>query len=237
MNLSTGLMHVQLDESYTVLPETAQQHVEDTLTQFKCEYRFVQPPARYTGLIPPLPADWDVMACPRVISEQASRIGLGHIGPRVRALAKQAPFPILIPSMTYKPWNSVTAFFGGSQLGATAVKYAMAIARLANVPLRVHTQFVGITESECKDALAKTGALHNAALADVEWRTYAKGSFEENLYEVDHDSLIVAGAAGHHIIKELVFGSKLEIIQSVLPNSLVVVGPECSIEESPLVAR
>jgi len=29
------------------------------------------------------------------------------------------------------------------------------------------------------------------------------------------------------LIKELVFGSKLEVIQSSLPNPLIVIGPVC----------
>ena len=56
---------------------------------------------------------------------------------------------------------------------------------------------------------------------------FDQGSFEENLYAVPHDSLVVVGAAGHRLMKELVFGSKLEIIQATLPNPLVVVGPNC----------
>jgi len=62
---------------------------------------------------------------------------------------------------------------------------------------------------------------------DVEWRLCDSGTFEENLYAVPHDSLVVAGAAGHRLISELVFGSKLEAVQASLPNPLVVVGPDC----------
>ena len=62
---------------------------------------------------------------------------------------------------------------------------------------------------------------------DVEWRLYDNGTLEENLYAVPHDSLVVIGAAGHRLITELVFGSKLEAIQATLPNPLVVVGPDC----------
>ncbi|MFQ5590949.1 MAG: hypothetical protein ACE5HE_07295 [Phycisphaerae bacterium] len=62
---------------------------------------------------------------------------------------------------------------------------------------------------------------------DVAWRLYDSGELTENLYDVPHNSLVVLGAAGHNIIKELVFGSKLEAIQSTLPNPLVVVGPKC----------
>lgn len=227
MSLENNLLHVQLDDSYIKYLDTARQHVEETLRGFQCRYSFQEPPEHYTGRIPPLKSSWAMMACPRVISEQTSAIGLGHIGPGVRALAKQAPFPVFIPSMAFKPWNAVTVFFGGSALGVLAVKHALAIARRAKVSLRIHTQSLGVSHAECKQALTDAGVMDHLAAANVDWQFYEKGSFEENLYEVDHQSLVVAGAAGHHLIKELVFGSQLEKIQSTLPNPLVVVGPAC----------
>ena len=38
---------------------------------------------------------------------------------------------------------------------------------------------------------------------------------------------VVVVAAGHRLMAELIFGSKLETIQATLPNPLVVVGPDC----------
>jgi nucleotide-binding universal stress UspA family protein len=42
---------------------------------------------------------------------------------------------------------------------------------------------------------------------------------------VHSDALVVAGAHGHGVAKDLLFGSKLELIQSELPNPMVIVGP------------
>jgi len=36
------------------------------------------------------------------------------------------------------------------------------------------------------------------------------GKFEENLYDTPHDSLVVTGAFGHGLIRDIVFGSKKE---------------------------
>ena len=218
---------VHLDSSYTAYPTTARAHVEQVLAESKCTHSFYAPNERLSGSVPLFPSDWAVIACPRVISEQSGRIGLGHIGPKVRSLVKQAPFPVFIPSMLFKPWTSVTAFFGGSKQGATAVKEGMAIARLARVPLTIHTQLGSITKKECEkglDAAGLTGAVSGNGAA---WRVFEGGTLEENLYAVPHDSLAVCGAAGHQLISELVFGSKLEIIQATLPNPMVIVGPNC----------
>jgi len=227
MDFGGDLVTVQLDGSYVAYPSTARQHAEEILEDFTCPHEFYVPGEHLDGTMPLLPNEWAIMACPRVISERSSRIGLGHIGPKVRALVKRAPFPVFIPSMSFKPWTRVSAFFGGSELGAIAVKEGMAIARLARVPFAIHTQLDGITREECEKSLSAAGILGAVSTKNVEWRLYDSGTLEENLYAVPHDSLVVVGAAGHRLISELVFGSKLEAIQTTLPNPLVVVGPDC----------
>ena len=57
------------------------------------------------------------------------------------------------------------------------------------------------------------------------WHIFEQDSFEENLYQVPHDALVVLGACDHSRLKEIVFGSKMEKIQSTLSNNLLIVGP------------
>jgi nucleotide-binding universal stress UspA family protein len=227
IDIGASQFMIELDDSYTLYPHSARQRVADTLEKADCAYSLIGPPGGEAGAAPYLPGAWTIMACPRVISEHSGRIGLGHIGPKVRSLVKSATFPVFIPSMAYKVWTSVTAFFGGSALGALAVKEALAIARLSRVPATIHTQLDGITREECEKALEEAEILGAVSGSDVTWRVYDGGDLVENLYNVAHDSLVVVGAAGHNVIQELVFGSKLEAIQSTLPNPLVVVGPNC----------
>ncbi|MFQ5461398.1 MAG: universal stress protein [Phycisphaerae bacterium] len=227
MDLGGNPVTVQLDGSYVAYPSTARKHAEDVLAEFKCNHHFYVPGERLTGTLPLLPNEWAMMTCPRVISEQSGRIGLGHIGPKVRALVKNAPFPVFIPSMTFKAWTSVRAFFGGSELGAVAVKEGLALARLARVPFTIHTQLDGITREECEKRLSAAGILGAVSGGGAEWSLFDEGTLEENLYAVPHDSVVVVGAAGHRLISELVFGSRLEAIQATLPNPFVVVGPDC----------
>jgi len=42
------------------------------------------------------------------------------------------------------------------------------------------------------------------------WHFFEGGKFEENLYDTPHDSLVVTGAFGHGLIRDIVFGSKME---------------------------
>jgi nucleotide-binding universal stress UspA family protein len=227
MDFPGNPLTVRLDASYLAYPSTARSHAQEVLEGFKCRYQFHVPSEEGPGSMPLLPQEWAMMACPRVISDRSSRIGLGHIGPKVRTLVKHAPFPVFIPSMSFTAWTSVRTFFGGSEVGAIAVKEGMAIARLAQVPCTIHTQLQGITKEECDESLSAAGVLDAVSGSGTEWRVYTDGTFEENLYDVPHDSLVVVGAAGHRLIGELMFGSKLESVQATLPNPLVVVGPDC----------
>ncbi len=227
MDFGGNRVAIQLDHSYVAHSATAREHAEQVLAGSRCAVQFFVPRERLSGTMPLLPDEWTMMACPRVICEQTTRIGLGHIGPKVRNLVKHAHFPIFIPSMSFKPWTNVTAFFGGSKLGATSVKAGMAIARLARVPFTIHTQLDGITKKDCEQSLSEAGMAEVMSASDVDWRFYDVGTLEENLYAVPHDSLVVVGAAGHKLISELVFGSKLEMIQETLPNPMVIVGPDC----------
>jgi nucleotide-binding universal stress UspA family protein len=59
------------------------------------------------------------------------------------------------------------------------------------------------------------------------WHKISEGSFKEHLYRVPHDALLIVGAYGHGLIKDFLFGSKMETIQSWMPNNILLVGPSC----------
>lgn len=227
-NMSFGVFEVVvfLDSSYMFRPQTARAHVEEILDGTGVPFEFYTPTSRIAADMPEVATDYSFMGCPRVVSEQSGRVGLGHLGPKVRGIVKHAPFPVLIPSMTYKPWTSVAAFFGGSPLGARAVKLALTIADRAGVPLTTYTQLGGATRAECERSLEKAGVADRVCGPEGRWELFDQGAMEENLWAVPHDALVVIGAAGSRLIQELVFGSHLEKVQSILPNALLVVGPE-----------
>ena len=39
----------------------------------------------------------------------------------------------------------------------------------------------------------------------------------------------IARAYGHSLVKELLFGSKMETLQSWMPNNMLLIGPNCII--------
>jgi nucleotide-binding universal stress UspA family protein len=58
-----------------------------------------------------------------------------------------------------------------------------------------------------------------------QWHFFENRVFEENLYDVPHDALIILGAYGHGVIRDIVFGNKMEKIQSTISNNLLIAGP------------
>jgi hypothetical protein len=54
-----------------------------------------------------------------------------------------------------------------------------------------------------------------------------KGAFVHNRYTLPHDALVFSGACGHGLIKTMLFGSKVEIAQATLTDSMPVSGPHC----------
>jgi hypothetical protein len=130
---------VDLDSSYTRYRESAKEHVCGLLRTASVDFEIFTLTSFTAKALPEIPNRWQIMSCPRAISDDISRIGLGHIGPRVRAIFKEATFPVFIPSPSAKTWQRVAAFYGGSDLGLRAVRQAINLADRADVPLTLHS--------------------------------------------------------------------------------------------------
>ena len=117
-------------------------------------------------------------------------------------------------------------FFGGSANAINAFRLGKRISELSGFPLMLFTQKERPYSKLDYEKILKENMLFDEIEKDkVEWLFFEKGKFEENLYDVPHDALVVVGAYGHGLIKELFFGSKMEEIQTVLPNNMLIVGP------------
>jgi len=226
MYFENGIVTVDLDRAFLHDPGTAHAHVSEILEAFSIGHRFLEPTGFTASDLPDLPVDFDYMCCPRSISDLSSKIGLGHIGSRVRAIAQGARFPVFIPAAAFKEWSRIVCFFGGSANATLALRCARELSRRSNTPVSIFTQGEE-KKSFYEDGLRSTSAMKDVERRDVEWLYFDGGGFSENLYAVPHDALIVVGAYGHGIAKDLLFGSKMETIQTVLPNPLLIVGPSC----------
>jgi nucleotide-binding universal stress UspA family protein len=226
MYFENDVVQVDLDESYRTRPETAEKHASELLENSGIKPHFLKPRHFTASTLPDIKTDFDFMCCPRSISDLSSKIGLGYIGPRVRRIVQAARFPVLLTSPIYKPWNSITVFFGGSQNAVNAFKLGLRISRESGLPIELFTRIESGTAEEYRKALEKEGLKKELAENVRDWHFFEEGRLEDNLYEVPHDTLVVLGAYGHGLIRDFVFGNKMERIQSTISNNMLIAGPK-----------
>jgi nucleotide-binding universal stress UspA family protein len=229
MYFENDVVQIDLDSSYLTSPETALEHAVTLAREKGLEPRFISPKNFTASVLPDIPVDFDFMACPRSISDLSSKIGLGYIGPRVRRIVQSARFPVLMTSPVYKPWNSVMVLFGGSTNAVKALKLGLRLSRLSGKPLEVLTWMERSSTDDYKEVIRQAELEHDMEQFVSQWHFLGgqegKHCFEEDLYHVPHDALVVLGAYGHSLLRDFLFGNKMERIQSTLSNNMVIVGP------------
>ncbi|GAB6097318.1 hypothetical protein JCM14469_35720 [Desulfatiferula olefinivorans] len=227
MYFENDVVQVDLDGSYLAAPETAKEHALELTGEAGIEPVFFVPKNYTASTLPDVPAEFDFMCCPRSISDLSSKISLGHIGSRVRRIIQSSHFPVLVTSPCYKEWTSITVFFGGSANSVKALELGLRLARRTGFPLDLFTQAEkGMGR---KDYMARVADAGLATACDQwvrNWRVCDRKRFDENLYHVSHRSLLVLGAYGRGLVKDMLFESKMEIVQSVLSNNMLIVGPK-----------
>jgi hypothetical protein len=221
-------VQIDLDNSYLTSPESAVGHVEELFASQNFKPLFFEPKNYTASTLPDIPTDFDFVCLPRSISDLSSKIGLGHLGPKVRRIVKTANFPTLITSPVFKKWKSIAVFFGGSSNAVNAARLGARVGKVSDVPVKLYT-IKEKDEKYYRDLVTESG-LDTEFKKDPEfWHFLENGAFEAMLYEVPHDALIILGAFGHGIIKDMLFGSKMEKIQSTLTNNMLITGPHCTI--------
>jgi nucleotide-binding universal stress UspA family protein len=223
--LERAVATVTLDSSYLRDPDSAEQRARSIASELRIAMELVEPSGFTTETLPNLKGEYAFMACPRSMSERSSRIRFGHLGPRVRAIIKAASFPVLLPTPVYKPWSSIVVCYGGSENAIRALRCARRLSKDAGVPLSIFTWAEGKARAEYEDPLGQAGLLDTLESESIAWHFAAGDSLEECLFDISREALIVCGAYGHGAVREALFGSKPETIQTELPNNLLILGP------------
>jgi hypothetical protein len=229
MYFDNDVVQVDLDTSYLTSPDTALAHARQLAEDGDLDPGFLKPKNYTASTLPDIPVDFDFMSCPRSISDLSTKIGLGHIGSKVRRIIKTAKFPVLITSPVYKEWKSIAVFFGGSSNAVNSLKLGLRLTRETGMPLEIYTQIEGRKKREDYEKVVEEAGLSQQCDKYLKnWCFLGDGPFEEVLYEVPHNALVVLGAYGHGLVKDILFGSTMEKIQSVISNNLLVAGPNYS---------
>jgi hypothetical protein len=227
MYFENEAIQIDLDSSYMKNTETAERNISEIVEEFKLTPVYLRSETKTATNLPDVKADFEYMTCPRTISDLSSKIGLGYIGSRVRKIVRSAQFPVLIPSAVFKPWKSVTVFFGGSVNSVNAMRLAITVSKSSGKPLKVITFKEKNKSVEDYENILKQARLFDLLEKNISsWDFYEISSMEKDLYQVPHDSILVLGAYGHGVIKDVLFGSVLEKIQAIMPNSMLIAGPK-----------
>ncbi len=226
---SNDVIQVDLDSSYLTDPSTAEERARNLMADHGIKEIFLTPKNYTASSLPDLPTHFDFLTCPRSVSDMSSKIGLGHIGPKVRRIIKHATFPILLTSPVFKPWKSITVLFGGSDNAVNALKLGLKLSLASGFPLDLYTLMEGRDQEFYRDNAKKQSFWEMAEPRIRKWHFWEKNQFDQMLYDIPHDAMLVMGAYGHGPLKDILFGSKLEQIQSTLGNIMMVTGPQSSI--------
>lgn len=224
MYFQNEAIQIDLDKSYIRSHSTSLEHIHQILSDSEVKLEILEPQQYSASNLPDIPTDFIFMSCPRIISDLSSKIRLGQIGPKVRQILKAAPFPVLIPCSVFKPWRSITVFFGGSVHGVRSLQVGIKLAQESKMPLYIFTQASPGEKEKYQEVIHKRN-LSSAIQKNVQhWYYFEEGNFQDNLFVLPHDTLIVIGTHGHNILKDMMFGSTMELVQSVCPNNMIIVG-------------
>lgn len=227
MYFDNDVVQVDLDYSYLISPDTAHDHAVEIAREAGVEPSFIEPKHFTASALPDIPTDFDFMVCPRSISNLSSKLGLGYIGPKVQSIVNTANFPVLIASHVYKPWKNIVVFFGGSANASNALKLGFLIQNITNFPLKLFTYAETSFEAYQKE-IADQGVEDELGLKVEDWQFFESGNLTDYLYNVPHDALVILGAFNHGLIRDIMFGNKLEKIQASITNNLLIVGSRYS---------
>jgi hypothetical protein len=220
-------VQVDLDSSYLTAPASAKPHTLELAEASGIKPNFLRPKNFTASQLPDIPTSFNYMTCPRSISDMSSKIGLGYIGPKVRRIVKSSTFPVLLTSSVFKPWKSILVFYGGSINANKALRWGLTLEQSSGFPVDMFTMSEGRDQEVFNDHLKEAGLFEDVKNRVRKWHFYNDGVFEDHFYNVPHDALLVVGAFGHGVIKDILFGSKMETIQSWMPNNILLVGPNC----------
>jgi len=218
-------VQVDLDRSYLSSPETAAERAFSLAAERGLKPDLLVPKNRTNSDLPDIPTHFSFMTCPRSISDLSSKIGLGYIGPKVRRIIRSGTFPVLMTSSLFKPWKSIAVLFGGSDSSINALRSAIRISRRSGFPLDLFIQMEQ-DEAYYEQRIREAGLEKSLARVCRQRHQFMDGQFANNLYALPHDALVFSGAYGHGLIQNLIFGSKMEVAQSTLTNSMLVSGPQ-----------
>lgn len=219
-------LQIELDSSYFVSPESALTHAKELTENEGTKPHWIIPQNDAAKSYPKIMGSFEFMCCPRCIKEPLSKLSVGYIDSAVRKIIHAAQFPVLIPSLAYRPWKRIAVFYRVSHNALNALKLGLQICRVSGLPMDIFTQLESGGNKDVQNSINNQALKNEIDNAINKWHQFDSRDFMSKIFNVSHDALVLLG--GFHSQKYRNFSGKMEKIQSVLPNNLLVVGPNCS---------
>lgn len=214
---------IDLDESYLVSPESARPNAKELTINEGTNPHWVIPENDSEKNCPKIQGCFEFMCCPRCIKEPSSKLGVGYIDALVRRIIYYAQFPVLIPSLVFRPWERIAVFYGGSSSALNALQLGLQISKVSGLPMDIFTQLERGQNTDIQNAINNEALKKEIDNVITAWHLFNNGDFISNIFNVSHEALIILG--GFRSPKYRNISSMMEKIQSVLPNNLLAVGP------------
>jgi nucleotide-binding universal stress UspA family protein len=213
---------ITLDPEFLASPLTAKKHIAEAIPDSDVDLRYFEPEQFTAGALPEIPVDRGMMTCPRSVADLSTKVRLGHLGPKVRAIVTNAKFPVLVPAPLFREWSSITVFFDGSDFARAAVRAGMWVRDASGLPLHLFTCAESMPRAAFESLLAADPDLVDTR---EDWIFSEGEELREAVYRVPPDSLVVFPAFGRGRLRDMIFGGPAEQIHTLLPNNLLLVGP------------
>ena len=224
MQFDNDTIPVDLDRSYRAYSATAFSHSKELVQRCKVKSKWITPDSYPKSTQPCIQKAFDFMCCPRNMQQGSVKIRLGHIGSKVRRIISAAPFPVLLSSPVYKPWKRIAVFYEVASASADVLQLGLKLAQVTKFPLDVFTPQQSDGDKHLKSVAHSGGSPKAAEKSSFTCHQYDPRHFTENLYEVSPEALVIVKCSTKGVIRAQ--ASTMEMIQSTVPNNLLIVGPK-----------
>lgn len=228
MDFESGSVQIDLDKSYFTSTETAVKHAGELVEEMGVTAEFLELKNYSNAKLPNIKPEFDFMCCPSCISDRPSKIGAGQIGPKVIQIVNVAHFPVLLTKPAFKEWQSIAIFLIGSSNDVNALDLGLHISSVSDFSADVFVFNKNCSLEPCETDIETYKLAKEMNCRVAKWHYFENRSFEEHLYQVPHNALVVLGASDHIRLKNIVWGTWMGRIYSELPNNILIAGPNCA---------
>ena len=204
---SNDVIQVDLDSSYLTDPDTAEDRARALLTEQGIKEIFLTPKNYTASSLPDLPPTLIFYAAPGLSVTCPAKSAWDTSAPRSGGSSSTPPSPYFCPapcSSLDKYCRIVRGIRQRRQCPETGSEAFPGI----GIPLDIYTLMEGRDQEYYRETAQKQTFWEMAEPRINKWHFWEKDQFDQMLYDIPHDALLVLGAYGHGALKDILFAAK-----------------------------